>query len=399
MPVLDGVRGAAILMVLVAHAVGLPLGKATTAIDVGAHAIARIGWTSIILFFVLSGYLITGILLDTKGERRWWPNFFARRALRIFPLYYGVLVGLFVVLPRLVHSSSADWVTLQANQAWYWSYLVNVLNWLTQGNGTPLHTGHFWSLAVEEQFYLVWPLAVWLCRPRTLLRAAVAVVLFGLVARILVAPMRLLDDPASGMSALQTAGLVTGLILSPLDGLMAGSALAVLARMEGGLARFRHPARWVMGGGVLLLLALAAWRGTLEYQDSAVFVIGIPLIAMVYAGVIVTAVTAPPGGLLHRVLGAEWIRNWGTYSYGIYVFHYPIMGALESQLSFVSSGFAWMGGARLPGALAFAVLVAAISYAVAFASYHGYEKHFLALKRHFERAKTPAALHSIPRAA
>src|SRR5207245_463562 len=118
------------------------------------------------------------------GRPGWWPNFIARRALRIFPLYYGALTVLFVLLPWLVRWSNPEFVTLQANQRWYWTYTVNLLAARTGGSGTPLYTSHLWSLSIEEQFYLIWPLIVWACRPRTLLRVAAFAVIAGLAFRL-----------------------------------------------------------------------------------------------------------------------------------------------------------------------------------------------------------------------
>src|SRR5437899_698335 len=172
MPVLDGLRGVAILLVILNHAIAWPLQPATTRVDAVVGVVAYAGWMGVDLFFVLSGFLISGILLDTRGQPGWWPNFIARRALRIFPLYYGALTVLFVLLPCLVRCSNTELVTLQENQRWYWTYTVNLLAALTHGRGTPLYTAHLWSLSIEEQFYLIWPLIVWACRPRTLLRVA-----------------------------------------------------------------------------------------------------------------------------------------------------------------------------------------------------------------------------------
>src|SRR5260370_9247015 len=119
-PVLDGLRGVAVLLVLLHHTIGRPIAPATTLVDAAVAALATPGWTGVDLFFVLSGFLITGILLDTKGQPQWWPNFIVRRALRIFPLYYGALTVLFVLLPRLfTWSNSPDFMTLQATQVWY----------------------------------------------------------------------------------------------------------------------------------------------------------------------------------------------------------------------------------------------------------------------------------------
>src|SRR2546427_8382575 len=212
MPVLDGLRGVAVLLVLLIHAIWGPLRPATASIDVVVRAVAYAGWMGVDLFFVLSGFLITGILLDTRGQPGWWPNFIARRALRIFPLYYGALTVLFVLLPRLARWSEPQFTTLQANQTWYWTYTVNLLAALTQGRGTPLSTLHFWSLSVEEQFYLIWPLIVWACKPRSLLRVIGLIVIGGLSFLLRV----VLHYPANPpCPPLLTPGRLHGLLAGP----------------------------------------------------------------------------------------------------------------------------------------------------------------------------------------
>src|SRR5262249_31183895 len=117
-------------------------------------------------FFVLSGFLITGILLDAKSAPRYFRSFFMRRALRIFPLYYGYLAFVFFVWPFLVVPPD-DYFSLCAVQPWLWLYGQNL--WIAlSGAWLPYGTNHLWSLAVEEQFYLVWPFVVRLCGRRTL---------------------------------------------------------------------------------------------------------------------------------------------------------------------------------------------------------------------------------------
>jgi peptidoglycan/LPS O-acetylase OafA/YrhL len=377
LPVLDGLRGVAILLVLLTHAVALPLEPATTGLDTWAHAITRVGWTGVDLFFVLSGFLITGILLDTRDEPRRWTRFYARRSLRIFPLYYGVLIAMFVVFPRLVAWSEPAYATLRQNQAWYWGYAVNFLEAVSKGKGTPLNTVHFWSLSIEEQFYLFWPFIVWACRPGTLFRIALAVAVVGLAARIWIA----IADPFNYGNALWVFTPVR------LDALMMGAVLAAAARMKGGLARLRGAA-WPMAvGGALMVAVIGIARGGFASPDPIVGTIGLPLLALTYGALLVLAMTAPEDTLLDRALRATWIRSWGKYSYGIYVFHYLIIGAMQwnQRFAFYQHESAWLGGSKLPAVMLFALLATVLSYGVAWVSYNVYEKRFLSLKRYFER--------------
>ena len=140
-PQLDGLRGIAILIVLLAHLDYLPI--------FGSAKYLKYGRTGVDLFFVLSGFLITGILLDTKEFPGYFKNFYARRALRIWPIYYAMLILFFSLLPAIFphHSFHTDW------NAWpyYATYTQNLF--YNFPHSTPL--GPTWSLAVEEQYYMV----------------------------------------------------------------------------------------------------------------------------------------------------------------------------------------------------------------------------------------------------
>jgi peptidoglycan/LPS O-acetylase OafA/YrhL len=382
LPALDGLRGVAILLVLLTHAVALPLEPARTALDSAIHAVARVGWTGVDLFFVLSGFLITGILLDTRDEPRRWSRFYARRALRIFPLYYGMLIFLFVIFPRLVAWSEPQYLTLRANQSWYWAYAVNFLEVASKGKGTTLNTVHFWSLSIEEQFYVFWPFVVWACRPKTLFKIAGVIAIAGLAARIWFVAADPFNYPA-------TSYLITPVRL---DGLMMGAVLATLARMDGGLIRFRRIAPVTALAGAALLGGIGFARGAFQYSDPIISTLGFPLIAVTFGALLVTILNAPPTNWLGRIFSSVFLQSWGKYSYGVYVFHYLLILVVSWFFPIYQHESAWLGGSRLPAVLAFALLISAASYIVAWVSYNVYEKRFLALKRFFEREPVSPAL-------
>ena len=165
---LDGLRGIAILLVVFSHFVSnlrIPAdGWAWPLVSI-AHA----GWAGVDLFFVLSGFLITGILVDARGSSTYFKSFYARRALRILPAYYGFLLAIFVVLPLLHLGAGDNYMLARQHQGWYWLHLTNVMMAIGElpGHG-PYPSTLFWSLAVEEQFYLIWPAIVALCSTSTL---------------------------------------------------------------------------------------------------------------------------------------------------------------------------------------------------------------------------------------
>src|SRR5689334_3654448 len=170
-PALDGLRGVAILSVMLFHYVtasGFGEDAWVTRKIIGACGCL---WTGVDIFFVLSGFLITGILLRAKGSPGYFVNFYMRRLLRIFPLYYGALVVIFLIVPHLVHDVTPGVKRILDSQAWMWGYSQDFA--ISYHNADYfdvdwMWVGHFWSLGVEEHFYLVWPLLVFALAPRAL---------------------------------------------------------------------------------------------------------------------------------------------------------------------------------------------------------------------------------------
>lgn len=371
MPVLDGLRGIAVLAVMAYHFFLFGGRVPSNAADDTLYSIAMIGWSGVDLFFVLSGFLITGILYDTKNRADFFRTFYVRRFLRIFPLYYGVLALVFLILPRIFPSSE----TLQADAAtqfWAWSYLINAQIVLQGWESVPSHLQHFWSLAIEEQFYIVWPVVVFLLSRRAMLWVCAGVVVGSLLLRV-------------GAHAL---GLPeAAYVLSPmrLDGLAIGAALALAARDARDLRAVLRWARPVLVGAAGLLLTLIAARGTVSHYDAAIGTIGHTLLAAVFGAALILSVqSAARPTVRGRFLAWGPLRFFGKYSYALYVFHQPIAMVL-SLVGFVVGSQPLLGSVLLTR---FAYLAVATGLAVisALLSWHLCEKHFLNLKTRFSYA-------------
>src|SRR4029077_8518462 len=183
LPALDGMRGLAVMMVLVFHFVGQML--PTNALERAIVGVTKHGLLGVDLFFVLSGFLITGLLYEAHDKPNYLRNFYMRRVLRIFPLYYGVLALVFFVAPLIPPLLGPTLDYLLDRQAWAWLYGINVYlagheEWSFS------YLNHFWSLSVEEHFYLVWPFVVLLLArwPRALIAVSLAISLGAMLARV-----------------------------------------------------------------------------------------------------------------------------------------------------------------------------------------------------------------------
>jgi peptidoglycan/LPS O-acetylase OafA/YrhL len=384
LPALDGLRGIAILLVMAFHLYGLVYvldgrwDRGTVDLWVGRGF--GVGWVGVDLFFVLSGFLITGILLDAKGSATYFRSFYARRVLRIFPLYYAFIIFMLVVAPRFDLGDSAS---LRDNQFWYWSYLTNIgFSFDGLASAAPFGNAHvhLWSLAVEEQFYLIWPLAVLALDRRKL--AALCVVLIPLALGV---RMFLISDLAPDAVR---ANAPYGLMPARFDTLALGALLAVGARTDVGLERWRRYVPLVLGVALAILAALFVTQEGISFIDPDVQSIGYTAIAASFACLLLLVVTAPANGALQRALSAGWLRSFGKYSYALYVVH-PIVAQTIARRIAEHYDVPLVFGSQIPLAIAIGLGAGAASFGVAWLSWHLLERHFLALKRFFPYAGEP----------
>jgi peptidoglycan/LPS O-acetylase OafA/YrhL len=357
---LDGLRAIAILLVI-PHNIVMITGH-LSAIEYPVMVYLHAGWIGVQLFFVLSGFLITGQLLDARGTPGYFGNFFERRARRILPLYFGTLLLTMVVLPSLIHVPEALRASL-GEQVWLWTFLNN---WTEPYTGGVVGFGHFWSLAVEEQFYLLWPFVVLHCAPARMLRVCLAITGLAIMIRI---AMELAHFPHQALYMFTVCRM---------DALALGAAVAAAIRLPDLAARLRAHGGAVAVAALLVLGLVAATTRVFSIYDSVSQIIGYTLLAVGFA-LAVLACLLPMTGWMARVRAVLETRPMGLlarYSYGMYIFHLPLHRFLGEMLlrryvpvithtaTFIYSG-----------------MVVVASFVLAAASHEFFEKRFLNRRR------------------
>ncbi|MGQ0735705.1 MAG: acyltransferase family protein [Acidobacteriota bacterium] len=364
-PALDGLRGIAILLVLFHHYSILT--PETMAGGILKH-LSIVGWSGVDLFFVLSGFLITGILIDARGSDRYFASFYMRRTLRIFPLYYLVVFLTLVVLPLFPR-----WYDLLAGagaprgQLPYWLYLVN---FAVAGRDAFAHgvLDIAWSLAIEEQFYLVWAAVVWLWPSR----------LLGLLcaALMVAAPAARWWALAAGASSVD----VYVLTFYRADALATGALCAWLLR-RGFLAGAGHWAL-TLASATLAGVVMVAWTdGDGWWWGPTMQRLGYSLLALTSAGMLTAAVALPATHWWPRAMSAAWLRAFGKYSYALYLIHLPVMRVVRGLVlgpdDFARFGASWAGQ------IVFYVAATLPALALAWLSWRYFEAPILKLKQRF----------------
>jgi peptidoglycan/LPS O-acetylase OafA/YrhL len=293
-PQLDGLRGTAVILVLIGHAAsfveGLPY----------AGMVEYVRFT-VDVFFVLSGFLITGILLDSKGSAHYFRNFYARRSLRVWPLYYLVLFLVFVVAPLFRPA-------MRPTVASIWPAFIFYVQNIRYHYMYPFGLGATWSLAIEEQFYLTWPVLVFLLKRQTLSIVAVCLVVVSTSVRL----TSYFHGAPPTFPHMFT--------LARLDSIAFGCLAALWLRSPTcTLARWRVRSYQFLGFG----LGSTALARILMHRNSSI--VSYTFLAMAFTGLLgISLISDPRSSLLGRTLSLGWLRHIGKISYGLYLWHLPL---------------------------------------------------------------------------
>ncbi len=343
--------------------------------------ISRFGWVGVDLFFLLSGFLISSILFRTRTSAEYFKNFWGRRALRILPLYYGFLAVFLIIIPSFEYFD--HWKSFGSyvkGSWWYWAFLSNY----SEGLGYTRHQFLIvsWSLSIEENFYLMWPLILWRYRPPTVFRISLFLIPFSFLTRqILLFPLH--SEPF----------LVQWQTPCRLEGLCIGACFAYIYRYwnEADLKR--------LGSRLLRLLPITflgvfiaaylhtilVYRGNVPTKpDEWSVTYGILFANLFFANLFGLILFSTRGSCWLKILRWKPLADMGKYTFSLYLLHLPLYYALMTGTELWGSGF------RQNLTLDWVVVHLTaffICLAVCAALYHTYEKPFLSLKSYFSYKK------------
>lgn len=353
-PQFDGLRGIAILAVMLTHSEPLR--------GLGLARVVEYGRLGVDLFFVLSGFLITGILLDSRESKNYYRNFYARRALRIWPLYYLVLAVFLLILPQLTHLDELR--PLVSGWPYLVFYLQNFVPMLNLWALSPT-----WSLAIEEQYYMVWPTVVRFWHGRRLPILLAGLMLLSLSLRVVLyklgAPMN----------------LVHRLTFCRLESIAIGSLAAWWIRQPNcSAALWRKTSLWLVSLGIAtVLLARFLW-GAQSTVVSYFFV------AVLFGGVLGLTLVSGERDWLRRALCQSWLRFTGKISYGLYLIHMPAFFCTETYIRRSD----WLRSSPRLVLMGSAIAGFVVAFGISTMSWRFFESPLLRLKRFFPAKNAPA---------
>jgi peptidoglycan/LPS O-acetylase OafA/YrhL len=347
---LDGFRGLAILLVMALHFLGfIP------------------GWAGVDLFFVLSGFLLTWKLVQGLNEPHYFLKFYWRRVVRIFPLYFVLLIFVFLIFPLLIPSLvTTSYRDLMDIQLWYWTFCQNIYN---ARNGWPANISiiHLWSLATEMQFYLVWPFVIrfFYKKGRRLTWIVAGLIVFAIV-------FRLFAGKIMPLSPLYRYVLLPGRI----DSFAAGALLYLLLHHYDD--RLKQVLFWVaISCTVLNVLLYALLKVPINFTELFASRLGYTLVDLTWAAWIGYGLLAARSNFIQQLFTKKLLTNIGKYSYAMYIVHMPLWTMLN-RLFQNKYGFQLKDEPILMWTVSLGLT--AFVYLIGYISYHKFERYFMKMK-------------------
>ena len=364
-PELDGLRGLSILMVMMVHIIPFNPIHIDNPIFKIIFMVSSMGWVGVDVFFVLSGFLITSILLRTKQDEGYFKKFYARRILRIFPLYYATITFVFIAVALITPDKRQE---ILSNMPLYYFYLSNwgfAFNKLSD----PFGIGLTWSLAIEEQFYLAWPIIVYYLDSKKLAFFSCVLVVSSLFLRI-----GLLNNLGSTIIYSEFFYHAT---FTRLDSLILGALLAIAFESNSWKTTLKYASIPVffISFGLVGYLAFLQPHSPL-WGNPPMYTYGFTFIGLGASGMVIMLTTFASDNPIRRIFRNNFLLFFGKYSYAIYIFH-------RLPIPFLEDIFKKYMGNNVLSWFLFNFCAIFIPVTLALVSWNLFEKPILNLKKYF----------------
>jgi peptidoglycan/LPS O-acetylase OafA/YrhL len=365
---LDGLRGVAVLSVIALHIFKRADYFTENPILASVTGFTAVGWMGVDIFFTLSGFLITSILLQARNEGNYFKNFYMRRALRIVPLYLVLILFVLFLAPKVEPEFTANLSVLLP------ILLLYQQNWIVPLADLHMteYLGVTWSLAIEEQFYLLWPFLVYYLNIKQLIKFSIWAISISFLARVMgvifFADLQSVSDFFYYNSFTRFEQILIGALLA---------LLFTFTDMKEKIHRFSMPA-FVVFFSIFVVLCLLSLPGlpNPSHSNIPLTVGGYTSIGLFSAALIGIFITHPPSSLLRRFFQAPFLVAMGKYSYSMYLFHVPV--------TLIFLDMFWQNDMR--GGRAYLLYVAStfvVTLIIAWLTWNLLEKHMLYLKKYF----------------
>jgi peptidoglycan/LPS O-acetylase OafA/YrhL len=353
-PSLDIVRGIAVTMVILYHVFWYV-------------SFFRLGWIGVDLFFVLSGYLITDILLRSRENRYYFSKFYIKRILRIFPVYYLVLFAFFSLSPVFfsIKLPGSTYTYYNHNQIWYWLFIQN---WLTVWKGTPTepYLLHFWSLAIEEQFYILWPVTLYFIKQlETLKKLIILLIFIALLLRISICILH----------PQQTEELYYN-TFTRMDSLLFGCLISIQVKQE--ILIPTTFIKLIILSFIALIFTSITLLGNVQHDNRIFVTIGYTISAAFF-GIIIYLLVTYEKKLDALIKNGKVFSFLAKISYSLYIIHLPVYLITAYILSHNQTLFLPLLVRQKVSISLFSLLITLL---LSIASFNIIEKRFLSLKKY-----------------
>jgi peptidoglycan/LPS O-acetylase OafA/YrhL len=365
-PVLDSIRGVAIIMVMIAHF--FQGAEASIISDYPLFGpvflkIAYIGLSGVDLFFILSGFLITGILIETKNSRNYFRVFYIRRFLRIFPLYYLVLFISFFIFIKIYPDPSFREV--ERNQIFLWSYLSNLastVNNIDWNAGKYIAFGHFWSLCVEEHFYMIWPAIVFIFSLQNLKKIIITIFIISFFSFIYSS----ITDHSFWLFKWST--------IKYSGALVAGGFISIIYKDGDVFQKTINIAKRIFPTLIILLLLFSLIPRRFGLSELFFLYSWVPYLFLLILALAEHKQT-------FKLLNNKFFAGFGKISYGLYIYHGLFIPVFNNYYRPIVDNLI---NNSLLAAIVFVITCSSICYGISWLSWRFFESKILMLKRNFQ---------------